>query len=164
MRMRVTHPFAVLDRGLSKLAGFVWDREPILVERGHLDGGRSLWRWLVVRFVWLFSVLVAQIAMALTDGPVQNALSTYVTLSFSLAIGLCTFSGWNRARAYRRGWLDGRGRMVESLVERTADSPPRMSPETGRAFELWLEDASLYDAVHVSGMRVVTPDDPSGLS
>lgn len=132
----------VLDRLTDRLAERNSRMESLFVTEGH-DAERSLFRR---DMAWWVASLGALMGMIWVDGPWQAVFSGFL----GGVLGASALRGTRRANAYRRGWIDGRLRMVRKIKESSS-------------MHDWIDGELTYDMVHVMGLGVATPDSPEGL-
>ena len=129
----------LLSRCIDWEAGRILRMEKSLVKDGAGAERELFWRFLVR---WLFGVSVLLAALWWPHlWWLLIFLSMYITAGSMALI--------RSARSYRSGWLDGRAQLARNL-------------QSGDGAEA-IEREFLYDAVHVRGMGVETPDSPEGL-
>lgn len=129
---------------LSPATDWTLRREAVAVTDG-IEGSQRAFYIMVGR--WVLMLVGVCIYPHLPEGG-QDAL--FVAMMIILAIG--TMSGWNRALAYKRGWQEGRRRMIEHFPTECRHVDPRI--------ENWLDAERNFDAVHVMGLPPSLPPHP----
>jgi hypothetical protein len=140
----VTNPLRLIDAALTRSAQRILRREKSLV----VDGDQAS-RILLLRGALRFAISVAAIFGSVWLPDPWDAVGTMALGGLVGASALITFQ---RASAYRTGWLDGRSKMLEGI--KNSDSPDH-----------WINHELSYDVVHVMGLPLPfdTPDSPEGL-
>lgn len=128
------------EKILTPLTGWVMRREELAVRDG-VEGAQRIYWAMLAR---LAAVAVGVAVYDYVPRLVQDLLVG--TLCGALAIA--ALAGMNRARAYKRGWLEGRQRMRDEY---------RAHRGRGSSVEDWLDTEFHYDATHVQGLPALPP-------
>ncbi len=131
MRSRHLNPLYWIDRFFDKMAEVTMRREALSVTEGQ-EGLQKIFRVMVVRAVVIFGGIIGY-------DYVPEGVRTWLFVAMCGGLSLVILSGFNRATAYRRGWMDGRQRMVHGIKQHDN-------------WEDWLDTEANYDLVHVLGL------------
>lgn len=140
------NPAYWLDRAFDPATEWTMRREALGVTEG-MEGLQRVYRWVPVRFTVGIALLM------LYDYLPEPADS----LGFAALGGIVAYScmtGFARARAYQRGWLEGRKRMAANLSKHVAD---RGGFDRVVDASNWLDAEYNHDMVHVLGLPPTAP-------